>query len=83
MCIDIVLVCLCSLDSITLGILLGESYYNWHPYACGLLCLASGLPTLILNNILERMFTLVEVLPHTTLLAVVERETRFHPALKP
>jgi hypothetical protein len=26
--IDIVLVCLCPLDSITLGILLDESYYN-------------------------------------------------------
>jgi hypothetical protein len=31
------------LDSITLGILLGESYYNWHLYACGLFCLAYGL----------------------------------------
>jgi hypothetical protein len=34
--IDIVLVCLYPLDSITLGILLDESYYNWHPYACEL-----------------------------------------------
>jgi hypothetical protein len=34
--IDVVLVCLCPLDSITLGIILGESYYNWHPYACEL-----------------------------------------------
>jgi hypothetical protein len=33
-------------DSITLGILLGESYYNWHPYAYGLIYLAQGLPTL-------------------------------------
>jgi hypothetical protein len=33
----------------------------------------------ILNNILERRFTSVEVLPHTTLLVVVERETRFVP----
>jgi hypothetical protein len=32
---------------------------------------------LILNNILERRFTSVEVLPHTTLLAVVEQETGF------
>jgi hypothetical protein len=38
--IDIVLVYLCPLDSITLGILLGESYYNWHPYTCGLFYLA-------------------------------------------
>jgi hypothetical protein len=38
--IDIVLVGLCPLDSITLGILLGESYYNWHPHACGLFYLA-------------------------------------------
>jgi hypothetical protein len=37
---NIVLVCLCPLDSITLEILLGESYYNWHLYACGLFCLA-------------------------------------------
>jgi hypothetical protein len=29
------------------------------------------------NNILERRFTSVEVLPHTTLLAVVKRETGF------
>jgi hypothetical protein len=33
--------------------------------------------TLILSNILERRFTFVEVLPHTTLLAVVEREAGF------
>jgi hypothetical protein len=38
--IDIVLVCLCPLDLITLGILIGESNYNWHLYACGLFCLA-------------------------------------------
>jgi hypothetical protein len=38
--IDILLVCLCPLHSITLGILLGETYYNWHLYACGLFCLA-------------------------------------------
>jgi hypothetical protein len=31
-----VLVCLCPLDSITLGILFGESYYNWHLNACQL-----------------------------------------------
>jgi hypothetical protein len=36
--LDIVLVYL--LDSITLGILLAESYYNWHSYACKLFCLA-------------------------------------------
>jgi hypothetical protein len=35
------------MDSITLGILLGESYYNWHLYTCGLFCLASGPPTII------------------------------------
>jgi hypothetical protein len=40
-----VLVCLCPLDSITLGILIGESYYNWHSYACGLFCLAYGAAT--------------------------------------
>jgi hypothetical protein len=43
--IDIVLVCLCPLDSITQRILLGESYYNWHPYTCELFCLASGPST--------------------------------------
>jgi hypothetical protein len=32
------------MDSITLGILLGESYDNWHPYACGLFYLAYGPP---------------------------------------
>jgi hypothetical protein len=32
-----------------------------------------------MNNILERRFTYVEVLPHTTLLAVVEWETGFIP----
>jgi hypothetical protein len=30
------------MDSITLGILLGESCYNWHPYVCRLFCLAQG-----------------------------------------
>jgi hypothetical protein len=30
-----------------------------------------------MNNLLERRFTYVEVLPHTTLLVVVERETGF------
>jgi hypothetical protein len=39
--IDIVLVCLCPLNSITLQILLGKSYYNWHSYACRLFCLNS------------------------------------------
>jgi hypothetical protein len=34
---------------------------------------------LIPNNILERKFTSIEVLPHTTLLAVVEREIGFVP----
>jgi hypothetical protein len=38
--IDIVLVYICRLDSITLGILLAKSYYNWHLYACGLFYLA-------------------------------------------
>jgi hypothetical protein len=38
---------------------------------------ALGSAKLILSNILERRFTSVEVLPHTTLLAVVDRETRF------
>jgi hypothetical protein len=38
---------------------------------------ALGSAKLILSNILERRFTSVEVLPHTTLLAVVERETGF------
>jgi hypothetical protein len=32
---------------------------------------------LIPNNILKRRFTSIEVLPHTTLLGVVERETGF------
>jgi hypothetical protein len=36
-----------------------------------------GLAMLILSNILERRFTSIQVLPHTTLLAVVQRETRF------
>jgi hypothetical protein len=40
-----VLVYLCPLDLTILGILLGERYYNWHMYACGLFCLASGPPT--------------------------------------
>jgi hypothetical protein len=34
---------------------------------------------LIPNNILERRFTSVEVLPHTTLLAVIERKIGFVP----
>jgi hypothetical protein len=38
--IDIALDCLCPLYSITLGIQLGESYYNWHLYACRLFYLA-------------------------------------------
>jgi hypothetical protein len=38
---------------------------------------ALGSAKLILSNILERMFTFVEVLPHTTLLGVVEWETGF------
>jgi hypothetical protein len=38
---------------------------------------ALGSAKLILSNILERSFTYVEVLPDTTLLAVVERETGF------
>jgi hypothetical protein len=36
---------------------------------------------LIPNNILERRFTFVEVLTHTTLLAVVKRETGFVPPI--
>jgi hypothetical protein len=36
-----------------------------------------GSAKLIPNNILERRFTYVEVLSHTTLLAVVEKETGF------
>jgi hypothetical protein len=32
-----------------------------------------------MNNILERRFTFIEVLPHTTLLAVVEWKTGFVP----
>jgi hypothetical protein len=38
---------------------------------------ALGSAKLILHNILERRFTSIEVLPHTTLLAVVEWETGF------
>jgi hypothetical protein len=38
---------------------------------------ALGSAKLILSNILERRFTSVEVLPHTTLLSVVEWETGF------
>jgi hypothetical protein len=36
---------------------------------------ALGSAKLILHSILERRFTSVEVLPHTSLLAVVEQET--------
>jgi hypothetical protein len=36
-----------------------------------------GSAKLILTNILERRFTSVEVLPHATLLVVVEWETGF------
>jgi hypothetical protein len=46
---DIVLVCLCPLNLITLGILLGESYYNWHLYAGGLICL-EGPPTATISH---------------------------------
>jgi hypothetical protein len=35
-----------------------------------------GSAKLVLSNILERRFISVEVLPHTTLLVVVEWETR-------
>jgi hypothetical protein len=38
---------------------------------------ALGSAKLILSNILERRFTYVEVLPHTTLFAVVKREHGF------
>jgi hypothetical protein len=38
---------------------------------------ALGLAKLILSNILEKRFTSVKVLPHITLLAVVEWETGF------
>jgi hypothetical protein len=38
---------------------------------------ALGSAKLILSDIFERWFTSVEVLPHVTLLAVVERETGF------
>jgi hypothetical protein len=33
------------MDLIILGILLGESCYNWHMYAYGLFYYAEGLPT--------------------------------------
>jgi hypothetical protein len=36
-----------------------------------------GSAKLILSNILERRFTSVQIMPHTTLLAVVEWETGF------
>jgi hypothetical protein len=36
-----------------------------------------GSAKLIPNNILERRFTSVEILPHATLLVVAERETGF------
>jgi hypothetical protein len=36
-----------------------------------------GSTKLIMSNILKRMFTSVEVLPHTTVLAVVKWETGF------
>jgi hypothetical protein len=38
---------------------------------------ALGSAKLIANNILERRLTSIEVLHHTTLLAVIERETGF------
>jgi Flp pilus assembly CpaE family ATPase len=38
---------------------------------------ALGSAKLILSNILEKRFTSIEVLPHTTLLAVVKRENGF------
>jgi hypothetical protein len=38
---------------------------------------ALGSAKMILSNILERRFTSIEVLPHTTLLADVEWETGF------
>jgi hypothetical protein len=38
---------------------------------------ALGSAKLILSNILERRFTSVQIMPHTTLLAVVEWETGF------
>jgi hypothetical protein len=44
---------------------------------CIFLDLTLGSAKLILNNILERRFSSVEVQPHTTLLAVVEWETGF------
>jgi hypothetical protein len=33
------------MELITLKILLGESCYDWHPYAYGFICLAQGPPT--------------------------------------
>jgi hypothetical protein len=41
---------------------------------------ALGSAKVILSNILERRFTSIEVLPHTTLLAVVKWETGFPPS---
>jgi hypothetical protein len=38
---------------------------------------SSSTGLVLLSNILERRFTSVEVLPHTTLLAIVEREIGF------
>jgi hypothetical protein len=35
------------MDLTTLRILLGESCYNWHPYACGFFYLAYGPPTMV------------------------------------
>jgi hypothetical protein len=58
---------------------LAPAFYSSSTGSVGLIFLdfALGSAKLILSNILERRFTSVEVLPHTTLLAVVERETGF------
>jgi hypothetical protein len=53
------------------------SFYSTGSVGLIFLDFALGSAKLIMSNILERMFTFVEVLPHTTLLAVVERETGF------
>jgi hypothetical protein len=58
---------------------LALAFYSSSTRSIGLifLDLALGSAKLILSNILERRFISVEVLPHTTLLAVVEREIGF------
>jgi ActR/RegA family two-component response regulator len=43
---------------------------------------ALGLAKLNPNNILERRFTSIELLPYTTLLAVVKRDSGLLPSIK-